>query len=116
MILCENFCTGARRAADAARTAVPGPLAAVASDPLRGASAGSIGTGTPGRLPRQAPDKSNALAEGILPDQGVCLELSGVARRLQHTNRYATVLTCGFLLPLTGDRRAASAGSTGSSR
>ncbi len=54
MILCENFCTGARRAADAVRTAAPGPLAAVASDPPPGASAGSSGTGTPGRLPRQA--------------------------------------------------------------
>jgi len=28
------------------------------------------------------PDRSNALAEGILPDQGVCPELSGVDRRL----------------------------------
>ena len=45
MILCENFCTGARRAADVARTAAPRPLAAVASDPPRGASAGSGGTG-----------------------------------------------------------------------
>ena len=35
MILSENFCTGPRRAADAARTAAPGPLAAVASDPPR---------------------------------------------------------------------------------
>jgi hypothetical protein len=32
MILCENFCTGARRAADVVRTAAPGSLAAVASD------------------------------------------------------------------------------------
>jgi hypothetical protein len=70
-------------------------------------------SGTPGRV---KPDQSNALAEGILPDQGVCPELSGVDRRLPHTNRYATVLTCGFLLPLAGDRRAAIAGSPGSSR
>jgi hypothetical protein len=54
MILCENFCTGARRAADLVRTAAPGSLAAVASDPPRGASAGSSGTGTADRLPRQA--------------------------------------------------------------
>ena len=64
MIMCENFCTGARRAADAARTAAPGPLAAVASDPPRGASAGSSGTGTPGRLPRQA--------RAPAPGQGCC--------------------------------------------
>jgi hypothetical protein len=63
---------------------------------------------------RQA-DQSNALAEGILPDQGVCLELSGVDRRLQHTNRYAQVLTCGFLLLLVRER-ADAAGATGSSR
>ena len=62
------------------------------------------------------PDRSNALAEGILPDQGVCPELSGVDRRLQHTNRYATVLTCGFLLPLVRESHAATAGATGSSR
>jgi hypothetical protein len=30
------------------------------------------GSGTPGRA---KPDKSNALAEGFLPDQGVSLEL-----------------------------------------
>jgi hypothetical protein len=35
---------------------------------------------------------------------------------VQHTNRYATVLTCGFLLPLVRERRAATAGATGSSR
>jgi LuxR family maltose regulon positive regulatory protein len=64
MILCENFCTGARRAADVARTAAPGPLAAVAGDPPRGASAGSSGTGTAGRLPRQ--DREPA------PGQGCC--------------------------------------------
>jgi hypothetical protein len=64
MIMCENFCTGARRAADAARTAAPGPLAAVASDPPRGASAGFSGTGTPGRLPRQA--------RAPAPGQGCC--------------------------------------------
>src|SRR5262249_2460517 len=27
-------------------------------------------------------------------------------RRLQHTNRYTTVVTCGFLLPLARERRA----------
>jgi len=66
--------------------------------------------------PRQQPDQSNALAEGILPDQGVCLELPGVNRRLPRTNRYATVLTCSFLLPLVRGRRTATAGATGSSR
>jgi hypothetical protein len=35
--------------------------------------------------------------------------------RLQHTNRCATVLTCGFLLPLVRERRAATAGARGSS-
>ena len=65
---------------------------------------------------QQKPDMSNALAEGFLPGQGVSPKLSGVDRRLPHTNRYATVLTCGFLLPLAGGRRAAIAGSTGSSR
>jgi hypothetical protein len=65
---------------------------------------------------RAKPDQSNALAEGILPDQGVCLELPGVDRRLQRTNRYATVLTCSFLLPLVRESRVATARATGSSR
>jgi len=43
------------REQDAARTAALGSLAAVASDPLRGASAGSSGTGTPGRLAALGP-------------------------------------------------------------
>jgi hypothetical protein len=50
-----------------------------------------------------------------------CIEHIGrgsnpVDRRLQHTNRSATVLTYWFLLPLVRERRAASAGATGSSR
>ena len=58
---------------------------------------------------------SNALAEGFLPDQGVVLSGKRVDWRLPHANRYATVLTCGFLLLLVRER-ADAAGATASSR
>lgn len=50
-------------------------------------------------------------------DRELIQEAAGQNRRLPHTNRYATVLTCSsFLLPLGRGRRAATARATGSSR
>jgi hypothetical protein len=34
------------------------------------------------------------------------LSCGSLGRRLQHTNRYTTVLTCGFPLPMARERRA----------
>ena len=95
MIPCENFRTGARRAADVVRTAAPSPLAAVASDPPRGASAGSSGTGTPSRLPRQAGNPH--------PGQGCC-EVRG-HRRILVIRRNGTA-PAGLARREPGDQRA----------
>jgi len=71
------------------------------------------GSGTPGRA---KPDRSNALAGGISPRPGRVSSAARDGPEVQHTNRYATVLTYGFLLPLVRERRAATAGATGNSR
>ena len=68
--------------------------------------------GTPGRA---KPDMSNALAEGISRDQGVCLELSRGGPEVTACEPLRMVLTCGFLLRWFAGA-AVTAGATGSSR
>jgi site-specific DNA recombinase len=47
-------------------------------------------------------------ATGTTEEAAVRAMLRSVDRRLQHTNRYATALTCSFLLPLARERRVAA--------
>src|SRR6266480_3728218 len=85
-----------------------GLLAAADAVPVRVADSGPVQRTPNGQMICEASSRSS----GKRP----LTWTYSVDRRLQHTNRYATVLTCGFLLPLVRERRAATAGATGSSR
>jgi hypothetical protein len=81
------------------------PLAAT-HDPVEVAPAGAPRVEL--HIQNERPDASG--------DPRVLRTLDMVDRRLQHTNRYAIVVTCGFPLPMVRERRSAVPGVGGRSR
>ncbi len=52
-------------------------------------------------------DRNQAIAALVLAERLA----AGYGDRLHHTNRYATALTCSFLLPLAREHRSAAPGA-----